>query len=39
MEMTKKELRILQTVFENKEKIVSGDALMTNLWENDAYVD
>lgn len=39
MELTKNELRILQTLFENKEKIVSRDALMTKLWENDAYVD
>ena len=39
MELTKNELRILQTLLENKEKIVSRDALMTKLWENDAYVD
>lgn len=39
LELTKNELRILQTLFENKEKIVSRDALMTKLWENDAYVD
>ena len=39
MELTKNELRILQTLFENKEKIVSRDALMTKLWENDEYVD
>ena len=39
VELTKNELRILQTLFENKEKIVSRDALMTKLWENDEYVD
>ena len=39
VELTKNELRILQTLFENKERIVSRDALMTKLWENDEYVD
>lgn len=39
VELTKNELRILQTLFENKEKIVSRDELMTKLWENDSYVD
>ena len=39
LELTKNELKILQTLFENKEKIVSRDTLMTKLWESDAYVD
>ena len=39
LELTKNELKILQTLFENKEKIVSRDTLMTRLWESDAYVD
>ncbi|MGN0350902.1 MAG: response regulator transcription factor [Roseburia sp.] len=39
LELTKNELRILQTLMENKEKVVSRDMLMTKLWESDAYVD
>lgn len=39
LELTKNELRILQTLMENKEKVVSRDELMTRLWENDSYVD
>ena len=39
VDLTKNELKILQTLFENKEKIVSRDTLMTRLWESDAYVD
>lgn len=39
VELTRNELKILQILFENKEKIVSRDTLMTKLWENDAYVD
>ena len=38
-ELTKNELRILQTLMENKGKVVSRDTLMTKLWENDSYVD
>ena len=39
LELTKNELRILQALMENKEKVVSRDALMTKLWESDSYVD
>ncbi len=39
IELTKNELRILQVLMENKEKVVSRDTLMTKLWESDAYVD
>lgn len=39
IELTKNEFRILQMLLENKGKIVSRDAIMTRLWENDDYVD
>ena len=39
IELTKNELKILQTLMEHKEKIVSRDELMEKLWESDAYVD
>lgn len=39
IELTKNEFRILQVLFENKGKIVSRDALMTKLWQNDLYVE
>lgn len=39
VELTKNELRILQVLMENKEKVVSRDTLMTKLWESDSYVD
>lgn len=39
LELTKNELKILQILFENSERIVSRDILMTKLWESDAYVD
>ncbi len=39
IELTKNEFRILEVLFENKEKIVSRDALMTRLWQNDLYVE
>lgn len=39
LELTKNELRILQVLMENKEKVVSRDTLMTRLWESDSYVD
>lgn len=38
-ELTKNELKILQVLMENKEKVVSRDSLMTRLWESDSYVD
>ena len=39
MELTKNELHILNTLMENKEKIVTRDTLMEKLWESDNYVD
>lgn len=39
VELTKNELRILQVLMENKEKVVTRDTLMTKLWESDSYVD
>lgn len=39
LELTKNDLRILQVLMENKEKVVSRDVLMTKLWESDNYVD
>ena len=39
LELTKNELRILQVLMENKEKVVARDTLMAKLWESDSYVD
>jgi len=39
IELTKNDLKILQVLMENKEKVVSRDTLMTKLWESDSYVD
>lgn len=39
MELTKNEFRILQTLMEQKGKIVSRDQLMTRLWQDDCYVE
>lgn len=39
LELTKNELKILQTLFENKASIVTRGTLMTKLWESDTYVD
>lgn len=39
IELTKNDLRILQVLMENKEKVVSRDTLMMKLWESDSYVD
>lgn len=39
LELIKNELKILQTLFDNKERIVSRSLLMEKLWESDAYVD
>ncbi len=39
VELTKNELRILQTLMENKEKVVARDTLMEKLWESDSFVD
>ena len=37
--LTRNDFRILQTLMENKGKVVSRDALMTKLWQIDAYVE
>lgn len=39
VELTKNELKILQTLIENKTQIVTRETLMTRLWESDMYVD
>ena len=39
LELTRNEFRILQTLMENKGKIVSRDTLMIKLWEMDCYVE
>lgn len=39
IDLTKNEFRILQTLLESKNKIVSRDQLMTRLWQNDCYVE
>ncbi|MDO4832284.1 MAG: response regulator transcription factor [Clostridia bacterium] len=39
IELTKNELKIMQTLLENNGSIVSRDSLMTVLWESDAFVD
>lgn len=39
VELTKNELKILQILMENKEKVVSREIIMTKLWEDDSYVD
>lgn len=37
--LTKNEFRILQTLLENRGKIVSRDALMLRLWNDDCFVE
>lgn len=39
VELTKNELKILQTLIENKTQVVTCETLMTRLWESDMYVD
>ncbi len=39
VELTKNEFRILQTLMENKGKVISRDTLMTRLWQDDCYVE
>lgn len=39
IDLTRNELRILQILFENSGKVVSREAIMTRLWENDSFVD
>lgn len=39
IDLTKNESKILNILFENREKIVSREEIMTYLWENDNFVD
>ena len=39
IELTKNEFRILRTLLENKGSIVSRDALMLRLWNDDCFVE
>ncbi len=39
IELTRNEFRILQTLMENKGKVISRDTLMTRLWQQDCYVE
>lgn len=39
IELTKNEFRILKTLMERKERIVSRDDLMEQLWETDSFID
>lgn len=39
VELTKNELKILQTLIENKTQVVTRETLMTRFWESDMYVD
>lgn len=39
VDLTRNEFRILQTLMEQKGKIVSRDQLMTRLWQDDCYVE
>lgn len=39
IDLTKNEYRIMETLLENKGKVVSRERLMNRLWETDSYVD
>ena len=39
IDLTKNEYKILQTLMEQKGRVVNRDTLMTRLWETDCYVD
>ena len=39
IELSKNEYRILYTLLENKDKVVSREKLMERLWETDSFVD
>lgn len=39
IDLTKNEYRILETLLENKGKVVSRELLMNKLWETDSFVD
>lgn len=39
IELTKNELKILYYLAKNKEKIVSREEIMDNLWESESFID
>lgn len=39
IDLTKNEYRIMETLLENKGRVVSRERLMNKLWETDSYVD
>jgi DNA-binding response OmpR family regulator len=39
MELTKNEYKIMQTLMENKNHVVSRDQLMNKLWDSDSFID
>lgn len=39
IELTKNELKILYYLVKNKEKIVSREEIMDNLWESESFID
>ena len=39
IDLTRNDYRILQLLMENRGQVVTRDAIMTRLWENDSFVD
>lgn len=39
IELTKNDFKVLKALFQSKDKIVSRDTIMKNLWNNDVYID
>lgn len=39
VELTRNEYRIMQTLMENRGRVVTRETLMTRLWESDSFVD
>lgn len=39
LDLTKNEFRILQLMFENAGRVISREAIMKRLWDNDCFVD
>lgn len=39
IDLTKNEYRILEILFENKEKVVSRERIMEKLWDSDCFID
>lgn len=39
IDLTKNEFRIMKSLMENRDKIVSRETIMTKLWESDSYID